>query len=166
MRKSLLLIIVTLIIFGIACAGYKQCDQPKTLTIVKPDTLSVIDTVPIIDTIPDTIPKKKLSFKDSLYLAMDEYGIHHKDIVYAQAVLETGHFKSKLCKKGNLFGLKGKKGYRHFKHWKESVKMYKEKIQNRYKHGEDYYHFLKRIHYASSPTYNQKVKQIVKRLKK
>lgn len=108
--------------------------------------------------------KPSNSLRDSIYMAMDEYGIHHKDIVYAQAVLETGHFKAPIfTKRNNLFGLKGKKGYYSFKHWSESVKMYKEKIQSRYREGEDYYHFLKRIHYATNPNYTKSLKKLVKK---
>lgn len=71
--------------------------------------------------------------KDGLWEALEYYDIHHKEIVYAQAILETGHFKSGGCHKGhNLFGLRGKH-YHRYKHWSESVKAYKEKIQSRYK---------------------------------
>lgn len=101
--------------------------------------------------------------KDGLWEALEYYNIHHKEIVYAQAILETGHFKSGGCRKGhNLFGLRGKH-YHRYKHWSESVKAYKEKIQSRYKLGEDYYKFLKRIHYAEDPNYINLLKSIVKR---
>lgn len=101
--------------------------------------------------------------KDGLWEALEYYDIHHKEIVYAQAILETGHFKSGGCRKGhNLFGLRGKH-YHRYKHWSESVKAYKEKIQSRYKPGEDYYKFLKRIHYAEDPNYINLLKSIVKR---
>lgn len=99
--------------------------------------------------------------EEGLWEALEYYEIHHKEIVYAQAILETGHFKSNLAKKGNLFGLKGKNGYRTFSHWSESVKMYKEVIQNRYREGEDYYKFLNRIHYAGSRNYTNVLKRIV-----
>lgn len=99
--------------------------------------------------------------EEGLMEALEYYGIHHKDIVYAQAVLETGHFRSGGCRKGNnLFGLRGKH-YHKYKHWSESVKAYKEKIQSRYRPGEDYYKFLRRIHYASDPQYTNILKRIV-----
>lgn len=102
--------------------------------------------------------------KDGLWEALEYYDIHHKEIVYAQAIHETGNFTSNLCcKHNNLFGLKRTNTrYYHFNHWSESVKAYKEKIQNRYRDGEDYYMFLKRINYASDPKYNQRIKLIVK----
>lgn len=115
----------------------------------------------------ETIKPVSLNFynktpEEGLWDALQFYGIHHAEIVYAQAILETGHFKSNVCKtKNNLFGLKGKNGYYSFNHWSESVKMYKEKIQSRYKNGEDYYSFLVRIRYASNPNYISVVKRIV-----
>ena len=100
--------------------------------------------------------------KERLLEALEYYGIHHKEIVYAQAIIETGNFKSKGCTRdNNLFGLRGRNGYYKYNHWSESVKAYKEKIQSRYKSGEDYYAFLKRIRYAENPDYIKVLKQIV-----
>lgn len=102
--------------------------------------------------------------KEGLWEALEYYEIHHKEIVYSQAVLETGWFKSKDCiKDNNLFGLRGKNGYYKYNHWSESVKAYKNKIQNKYKLGEDYYQFLKRIRYAESSNYISILKNIVKK---
>lgn len=119
---------------------------------------------------PDTIASPPVFMnkpaKEDLKEALSFYGIHHPDIVYAQAILETGHFKSAGClKHNNLFGLYNSKARRYcrFKHWSESVIAYKEWIQRRYKPPEDYYKFLSRIHYASDPTYISKLKQIVKK---
>lgn len=100
--------------------------------------------------------------EEGLIEALEYYNIHHREIVYAQAILETGHFKSKGCRKDhNLFGLRGSRGYCKYQHWSESVKAYKEKIQSRYRPGEDYYKFLKRIHYAENPQYINILKRIV-----
>ena len=102
--------------------------------------------------------------KEGLWEVLEYYEIHHKEIVYSQAVLETGWFKSKGCTKdNNLFGLRGKNGYYKYNHWSESVKAYKNKIQNKYKFGEDYYQFLKRIRYAESSNYISILKNIVKK---
>lgn len=101
--------------------------------------------------------------KEGLWEAMEYYNIHHKEIVYSQAVLETNNFKSNLCcNYNNLFGLRGRHYYK-YRHWSESVKAYKEKIQSRYKSGEDYYKFLKRIHYATNPNYNSFLRNIVRK---
>lgn len=104
--------------------------------------------------------------KDGLIEALEYYGVHHKEIVYAQAIWETGYFKSKLyLTHNNLFGLKGRNGYMKFSHWSESVIAYKNRIQNRYKEGENYYLFLKRIRYASDSRYIQRIKNLVNNLK-
>lgn len=116
---------------------------------------------------PDTIPAFfSKSPQEGLYEALLYYDIQHPDIVYAQALLETGYFKSKGCTRDhNLFGLYSSKYKRYckFNHWTESVKAYKEWIQNRYKPPSNYYEFLRRIHYAEDPTYITKLKQIVKK---
>ena len=92
------------------------------------------------------------------------YDIHHKEIVYAQAIWESGYFKSHYCKKyNNLFGLGGSRRPMKFKHWWESVKAYKNLIQKRYRKGEDYFQFLKRIKYASDPNYKKHIKSVMKK---
>lgn len=103
--------------------------------------------------------------KEGLKEALAFYDIHHPEIVYAQAVLETGYFRSQGClRDNNLFGLYNSrsKGYHKFDHWIVSVIKYKEWIQKRYKPPEDYYHFLQRIGYASDPQYINKLRNIVK----
>lgn len=102
--------------------------------------------------------------EDHLYDALLYYDVHHPEIVYAQALLETGHFKSKGCRhKNNLFGIMKGNKLRTFDHWTESIIYYKEHIQNRYKGG-DYYRFLKRIGYASDQHYTARVKRMVSKL--
>lgn len=104
---------------------------------------------------------------DSLvYQACLYYNINNPEIVVAQSILETGYYRSEVCKKNNnLFGLYNshKKEYFKFSHWAESVKAYKDMIQYRYKDGEDYHEFLDRIGYAEDSLYNNKLKNIIKR---
>lgn len=102
--------------------------------------------------------------KDGLKAALIHYEVKFPEIVYAQAVLETGHFKSVGClRHHNLFGLYNSeaKRYHRFNHWTESVVAYREWVQKRYKPPEDYYMFLQRIGYAEDPRYVHKLKQIV-----
>lgn len=125
--------------------------------------LTLLLSIVIFSAKADTPSFMNKNPKEGLWGALEYYNIHHKEIVYAQAILETGGFKSNGCRKGNnLFGLRGKH-YHKYCHWLESVKAYKEKIQSRYKPGEDYYKFLKRIHYAENPNYINLLKSIVKR---
>lgn len=125
-----------------------------------------VTTPPTVDTTAVTPDFMQKTAKEGLNEALTYYDIQCPDIVYAQAVLETGHFKSVGCLKyHNLFGLYNSRAKRYcrFNHWSESVVAYKEWIQRRYKPPEDYYKFLSRIHYASDPTYVSKLKQIVKK---
>lgn len=114
-------------------------------------------------------PPKPIFFQQSAEEGLKEalifYDIHHPEIVYAQAILETGNFKSVLCNEhNNLFGLYNSTNNRFhkFDHWTMSVIKYKEWIQKRYKPPEDYYHFLQRIGYAEDPYYVNKLRRIVK----
>ena len=118
-----------------------------------------------------TEPIQEPSFKDKspeegLKEALAYYGIKCPNIVYAQAVLETGHFTSSVCQnKNNLFGLYDSKNgrYYEFEHWSESVIAYKNYIQSKYESDSSYYRFLESINYAQDPTYVNKVKQIAER---
>lgn len=118
----------------------------------------------------DTAVIKATSFynkspQDGLQGALIYFDVKHADIVYAQALLETGHFKSYNClHRNNLFGLYNSKtkSYYTFNHWTESVIAYKLWIQNRYKEGEDYLLFLNRIGYAEEPLYNKYLTDIIK----
>lgn len=90
-------------------------------------------------------------------------GVPHAEIVLAQARLETGNFTSRRCKVDkNLFGMKKGKHYAKYGHWRDSVKDYKERISSRYKRGENYYAFLKRIHYAEDNFYFRKLDKIIR----
>ena len=146
---------------GICIAGitlvYKceHKDVPPAVIIPPPQ-----DTIPAI---PDFMNK---SAEEGLMEALEYYDIHHPEIVYAQAILETGHFKSKGCTQdNNLFGLyNSRKGeYHKFNHWTESVEAYKTWIQYRYNPTNNYYEFLQRIRYAGDPEYTIKLKQIVRK---
>lgn len=102
---------------------------------------------------------------ENLYAALKKHGIKFPKIVLAQAILETGNFKSRLCKEqNNLFGLRHSKGYYSFDHWEESVIAYRDWVQYKHRKGEEYYTFLKRIKYAASNNYIYKVKEIAERL--
>lgn len=101
---------------------------------------------------------------DLLFKACEYYSIQYPDIVVSQAILETGLFRSELClNSNNLFGLydSRKNEFYTFKHWTESVKAYRDKVQYRYKNG-DYYQFLIDCNYAEDPLYINKIKNIRK----
>ena len=97
-----------------------------------------------------------------------EVGLSNGLIVLAQALLETGHFSSSVCKEyNNLFGLYDSKNreYFRFNRWEDSVVAYQRMIQYRYKGG-NYFQFLKRIGYAEDPRYIVKLARMVKSIYK
>lgn len=102
--------------------------------------------------------------EENLYNELVAQGVDFPEIVTAQAILETGHFKSYAClQQNNLFGLRDNKGkYMSFPHWTDAVAAYKKYIQ-RYNHPvpEDYYAYLQELGYAEDPQYIDKLKQIV-----
>ena len=109
----------------------------------------------------------------NLYLEIIRNGIQHPKIVLAQAILETGWFRSPLCRnRHNLFGLTNPKTgkYYEFNHWTESVRAYYTKVQYRYCQKNqtstsdvDYLKWLQQTGYAEAPMYIQSVKEIMKR---
>lgn len=99
---------------------------------------------------------------------IEEVGLSNQLFVLAQAVLETGHFTSTVCKNyHNLFGLYDSKhkDYYRFARWEDSVIGYQKFIQYRYKGG-NYLQFLKRIGYAEDPRYTTTVAKIATQLSK
>lgn len=102
----------------------------------------------------------------NLLAAIKHNNIKYPKIVLAQAILETGWFKSAVCRdKHNLFGLTDPRSgqYYEFNHWTESVKAYYTKVQYRYKGG-NYLLWLDKIHYAESPDYIRAVISVLRQL--
>lgn len=113
---------------------------------------------------------------DSLKVFIAALNIKHPDIVFAQAVHETGHFTSNIFNQNNnLFGMKMayrrpktaigiKNGHAEYNNWKESVIDY-ALWQNRYanfSNRDDYFNYLSN-NYAEDRTYVQKLKLIIRK---
>lgn len=102
----------------------------------------------------------------NLLAEIERNGIRYPKIVLAQAILETGWFRSSVCRnKHNLFGLTNPrtKTYYEFNHWTESVKAYYTKVQYRYKGG-NYLLWLRDIGYAEDPGYIRAIIKVLKQL--
>lgn len=100
----------------------------------------------------------------SMLVACEYYGVKYPSIVTAQAILESGNFKSQVFKKyNNPFGLYNSKAedYYKFSHWTEAIIAYQTMIEYKYEGG-DYYSFLDSIGYATDQDYIRKVKAIEK----
>lgn len=118
---------------------------------------------PIISADTDTIKVYTSLVDSNVYREIIANKIHHPDIVLAQAKLETGNYKSKVCIiYNNLFGLRKPDGsYYKFNSWQESVKAYKDWVQNKYTPSSDYYDFLDSIGYAEDIDYTSKLKNMI-----
>ena len=104
----------------------------------------------------------------NLYREIIRNGIRHPKIVLAQAILETGWFRSPLCRnRHNLFGLTNPQTgkYYEFNHWTESVRAYYTKVQYKYKRG-NYLLWLRDVGYSEDPRYIREVIRVLKHLGK
>ena len=102
----------------------------------------------------------------NLYKEIIRNGILYPKIVLAQAILETGWFRSSVCRnKHNLFGLTNPRTgkYYEFNHWTESVRAYYTKVQYKY-NGGNYLLWLDEIGYAEDPNYLVEIISILKML--
>lgn len=117
---------------------------------------------------------------DSLKMMVWSLPFKHKDIVIAQAILETGWFKSKNYKvNNNLFGMKQVytrattadttiNGYSHYSNWRMSVIDYYVKQSTRESYistnREQYYHYLDKIYSEVGRSYSSQLKSIIESL--
>lgn len=129
---------------------------PSAVTTVQVHHDSIVTKKDTLYVMRITIPKLN---KENLYKELLLQKIPHPNIVLKQALLETGHFTSNVCKsKNNLFGLRKGNSYRNYNNWVSCVQDYKRLISKRYRGG-DYYAFLERINYAEDPDYILKLKR-------
>lgn len=137
--------------------------------LMSPDIEDQYEIPPVkIDVVKLQQPEFLLSEDPEKHLmeALEYYNVKHKDIVWAQAVLETGYFRSRILREyNNLFGLYNSRigDFYRFDHWSESILGYLKYIQYRYKPPNDYYQFLIEIGYAEDPHYISKLKNIVRK---
>lgn len=136
---------------------------------------TVIDSMPEPIEFRDTVEAiEELIHGDSLKVYLKSINVKHPDIVYAQAVLESGYFTSTLFhNNSNLFGMKAakqrpytyidvKSGYAYYSDWKQSVLDY-ALFQSAYMRGlnrEQYFRYLQR-NYADDSGYVRKLQAII-----
>lgn len=145
-------------------------------TYVSENGGSVLNFDSSIDPISDTLSINNLK------LLVDSIPFKHGDIIVAQAILETGWFKSKNCiKNNNLFGMRKSyirpstsdttiDGYAHYSNWKLSVIDYyilqkyisPKTINSRY----NYFRYLDNIYSQSGRKYSIAVMNIIEKINK
>ena len=117
---------------------------------------------------------------DSLKMMVWSLPFKHKDIVVAQAILETGWFKSKNYQiNNNLFGMKQVysrattadttiNGYSHYANWRMSVIDYYVKQSTRENiipsTREQYFHYLDNVYSEVGSSYSSQLKGIINKL--
>ena len=146
------------ILIGIVIGLLVNFFTPKTTVVYKE---IYKPTQPVISA--DTVKAYSSLVDSNVYREIVAHKIYHPDIVLAQAKLETGNYKSKACTiYNNLFGLRKPDGsYYKFNSWQESVKAYKDWVQNKYTPPNDYYDFLDSIGYAEDESYISKLRDMV-----
>lgn len=146
------------ILIGMTIGLLVNLFTPKTTVVYKeinkPDQPTIL---------ADTIKPYSSLMDSNVYREILAQEIYHPDIVLAQAKLETGNYKSKVCTVyNNLFGLRKPDGsYYKFNSWQESVKAYKDWVQNKYVPPNDYYDFLDSIGYAEDDNYTNKLRDMI-----
>lgn len=146
-----------LILIGLI-AGYLL--SPNIGNIRKSEISVITDTIVVKDTIfASIIPPLT---EENLRKELIKQNVLYPEIVFAQAILETNKFQSRVCKEyNNLFGLMKGDSYRKYKNWTESVTAYKKLIQHKYKEGQNYFVFLDELPYASDEEYITKLKKLI-----
>ena len=160
MKQKVFNVLISLVVGALGAIQVYSCSKRD-----KPPEIKVVLHIDNKDIQPDFFSK---SPQEGLMEALEYYEIKHPQIVYAQAILETGHFKSNVCLNyNNLFGLYDSKNkdYYKFNHWAESIVAYKEWIQKKYQPPNNYYVFLEEINYAEEKSYTRLLKEIVKNRK-
>lgn len=105
---------------------------------------------------------------------LDKMSVSYPDIVYAQALLETGHFSSSIfVENNNLFGMKKayrrpttciavKNGHAQYETWQDSVidyLIYQRIYLKQVKTEDEYLSYLAN-YYAEDPLYADKIRKL------
>lgn len=121
--------------------------------------------------------EQKVLNKQNLWQAILKADIKFPDIVYAQALLETGTFASTNCKvNNNLFGMnvpkkrktvakKSNGRYAKYNHWTQSVldyKLYQDYLFAKKNYTRSQYLYLLDTKYCESSGYTAKLHKIIK----
>ena len=176
MKTSIVVILISFSTFFLSCFSlwkvtHKESVAETTAALeCNQDLLTSIEWVYLLG-------KEDLNENRAVHL-MQELGIEHPHIVFAQMRIESGNFKSNIATtNNNFFGMKhpkqrittskgNKNGYASYENWALSVVDY-GLWQRRYASGltEDEYYALLKVKYAEDDNYVPKVKGIAEEVK-
>jgi len=139
----------------------------------KTDNIIVEEIITICDK-----EKDSLTMEENIYLYLDSINLKFKTVVIAQAILESGNFKSKVFQEyNNIFGMKkaskrpslGVKtgNYNKYKSWQESIldyAFYQAYFCSHIRTEEEYLDFLNK-NYAEDNNYKEKLEKIIAKLR-
>ena len=98
MKQKVFNVLISLVVGALVAIQVHSCSKGD-----KSPEIKVVLHIDNKDIQPDFFNKLP---QEGLMEALEYYEIKHPQIVYAQAILETGHFKSNVCLNyNNLFGL-------------------------------------------------------------
>lgn len=165
-KNILIGLFVFILIYYSSAILFAKCQRESI--IVQENEYNLQDTIIISDSVEFSEKELKKYIK--------HLNLKHPDIVYAQAVLETGNFTSSIfTNNNNVFGMKqaqarnntargSANGHAYYSNWKQSVIDY-ALFQSSYMRKlsrEEYFRYLDR-NYARDPNYSRKLKEIIKR---
>ena len=176
MKTNIVVILISVSTFILSCFSlwkvtHKESEVETTEVIeCNQDLLASIERVYLLG-------EEDLNESRAVHL-MQELGIEHPHIVFAQMRIESGNFKSNIATtNNNFFGMKHPKqrittskgnnnGYASYENWALSVVDY-GLWQRRYASGltEDEYYALLKDKYAEDDNYVPKVKGIAEEVK-
>ena len=158
----ILLPVIVVIFWSYFRSDISNCEYEDELIFI-PDSVYT-DTIYY-----DSIDISSLELnKENFFIVCEELGLVHSDVIYAQALLESGHFTSGWYKTHNNFlGLWNsyKSEPYSFPHWSDCLRGYRDYIQYRYDEEmgttDEYLMFLDELGYAEDPEYDSKVRRML-----
>lgn len=138
----------------------------------------VLKEVVVVSAEKEVILKSNEDFsRDKLLLEVGKYSFKYPDIVIAQAILESGHFKSPVFKQNhNMFGMRqalrristaqgSNLNHAYYDSWKDCVAdraLYEAQYLSRLTR-EQYFSYLDQV-YAEGGGYSKLLKQIIQKM--
>jgi uncharacterized FlgJ-related protein len=173
MNKQLISFKTSVVIVGGMIAAF------TILSATKPPL--VLEKVKVVTVYKDKVIKPEIEelTKENVMKYMKELNVKFPHIVLAQAIIESGTFTSKICKRNNnLFGMREARlrisnnlgtqfGHAVYANWKESVvdyALYQATYLSKCKTESQYYSYLADS-YAAGPHYSVTVKKLADKLK-